>query len=448
MKKPSGLAPFLGALLLLSGFLSAAPTGAIVPHGSLEDAGWPLARLNDGSIEANQVSYSYTYPETTTPVRLYLIDTGIDSTEDASEWFAGNSNLTLLGTELVRGALDPTVSTAIKHGTQMLSIIAGPDAGAALGTPIEVMNYDIYPDGDGSASGVSLLIDALGKVQTHALTNPSMPSVVCIANGSSAANETSESLSNAIQALTSSGITVIVSAGNQGADAGSYIPAAYGTSDGVICVGASDIDNERRDDSNFGNSVDLFAPGEGVSSFDPLGQSAPGQSTSMNGTSPATALVTAAALANLSRDPSLSPAELEACLKENAFADSVNLVQLKPGDDADHDGVADDIEKFFGTNPDNPSERPAPPTLVRSGNTTTLGFSVDSDLFVAGTPGTLSDGSTWKVLRSQDLKNWTEASGVATPGVSVDGKTPISYAVTDNDVRAFYQIEVTPAVEP
>ncbi|UCF21653.1 MAG: S8 family serine peptidase [Gemmatimonadota bacterium] len=59
------------------------------------------------------------------------------------------------------------------------------------------------------------------------------------------------------------GVTYVVSAGNSGADAAGFTPAAF---DEVITVAASDIDEQPASFSNYGADVDLIAPGVNIKS--------------------------------------------------------------------------------------------------------------------------------------------------------------------------------------
>ena len=74
---------------------------------------------------------------------------------------------------------------------------------------------------------------------------------------------TSTVLNNAIDAITALGIFVVVGAGNDGKDASIKSPASAPT---AFTVGAVGIDNKRPTWSNFGASVDIFAPGLDVRS--------------------------------------------------------------------------------------------------------------------------------------------------------------------------------------
>lgn len=400
--------------------LQADEATTIIPHGSVAGADWTLTTLNDASgLEAPA---DFFFPETPHQVRLYLIDTAVDN---STAWFDSNPILNLAATELIRGSQDPEVSSAFTHGTQVLSTIAGPELGVARGTQIEVINYDIYPQGE-SASSVALLITGVEAAIDHFIDNPGTPSVICIANGSEAP-ATSSLLEERIAEAVGRGITVVVAAGNEGSNASSFIPAAYGTMDGVICVGASDQTNQPLSSSNSGPAVDLHAPGLNVNTFDPAFTEA-GQATPMTGTSPATAIVSAAVIAELGRQPDLTPAEVEALLKERAHSTdeppTVRIVQLT--NDFDSDGTVDELERLFGSDPLNASSKPVAMSLNRSSGITSLGFTIDEALLDPTNPKILADGSSWRLLCSTDLVNWTEVDGYTHVGPTAEGKTSVN----------------------
>lgn len=420
----------------------------MIPNGAVANAGWALARLNDS---ANTASQSFVYPETTNPVRLYLIDSGVAHT---GTWFAANSNLSVEHVELIRAAGEPTTSNAVEHGTRMLSLIAGPETGAALGTPIQLVNFNVYPNGEGSSTTSGRIDDAILEAIDYQTAHPGVPAVICLASGSFAGAQ-SAILEESVELAVAKGITVIVSAGNQGADASDFIPSAYGTMPGVICVGASDANNEHLPSTNSGPAVDLYAPGYNVRT---LALPAPQSGTYgvMNGTSPATALATAAAIIELSKDPTLTPAEVEAAL--TAVAETAVTVpapaegpaamvqvEVDPEGDSDGDGSADLLEKFFGSNPADPAAKPAAASLSRSPGQVQLGFSVDAGLFNPATPYLLGDGSTWKVRWSENLSDWHDATGTLVTGPAVGGKIPVSFQMPTAAASCFLRIEVKPA---
>ncbi|RYD60447.1 MAG: hypothetical protein EOP83_19380 [Verrucomicrobiaceae bacterium] len=422
----------------------------IAPNGAVANAGWALGRLNKGGCMTNA---SFVYPETTTAVRLYLIDTGVNH---VGTWFSANKNLKSFRTELVRGWNDPATSTAVAHGTQMLSLIAGPETGAALGTPIHVVNYNIYPGVEGSSTTSGRLADAVYEAIDDYSLNRSLRSVICIANGSSFPGAQSSILKGAIDAAVDAGITVVVSAGNEGASASSYIPAAYGTRAGVVCVGATGLNNEIWQNSNKGEVVDLFAPGQEVRTLN-LAYPQPGSYQTATGTSPATALTAAAALIQLSLNPALTPEQVEDALTATAYApvaarggETTALVQVLPDPegDSDLDGVSDIIESFFGSNPASSAVLPTPMSVVSVSGQTQLSFNIASDLFNPATPYVLTDGSTWKVRVSGNLQDWEDATGTLTQGAAAEGVIPMTFSVPNGSAKVFLQIDVTEPVAP
>lgn len=411
---------------------------SLEPNGEIADAGWALARLNDGSSSAEIQSFSY--PETTTRVRLYLIDTAVKYT---TTWFANNPKLSFKGT--TRTYSKPTASKSFIHGTRMLGVIAGPETGAALGTPIDVINYDVYPGLEPTNTTAGQICSAINKAYIHYITTtPRIPSVICIAAGSTQPEEDyimEDNINTAVQ----EGITVVVSAGNQGADASAYIPAAYGAQSGVICVGATDKNNQRLAMSNYGAAVDLYAPGEDVRT---LRYSSPrsGYHDLMDGTSPAAALTTAAALIKLSQNPALTPAQVEEALVADAYqATPAALVQVEPPapePDTDGDGAADVLENFFGTSPSDPASKPGTPSISVTNGQASLSFSVATASFNSATPYSLTDGGSWKVQVSEDLIAWADVSGTLTEGATADGKTTLSVSVPAAAEKSFLRVEV------
>lgn len=421
---------------------------AMVPNGAVADAGWALARLNDGADPAGQ---SFVYPETTNPVRLYLIDTGVAHT---GTWFAANPKLTLEHVELVRADGEPTTSNAIGHGTRMLSLIAGPFTGAAQGTPIQLVNFNVYPNGEGSSTTSGRIEDAIFAAIDYQTDHPGVPGVICLASGS-LGGASSGILEDAVEAAVGAGITVIVSAGNEGANASNYVPSAYGIRAGVICVGASDSNNLHLSNSNHGPAVDLYAPGQNVRTLS-LPNPQAGLYQPMSGTSPATALVAAAAIIELSKNPSLTPAEVENFLTGNAEtvigvpaqpAAPAALVQVEadPEGDSDGDGSADILESFFGSNPADPAAKPVAASLTRAPGQVQLAFSVDADLFNPATPFLLNGGARWKVRWSPNLSDWRDATGTLVTGAAQGGKIPVSFSMPSAAPSCFLRIEVIPA---
>jgi oryzin len=73
----------------------------------------------------------------------------------------------------------------------------------------------------------------------------------------------SDAFNAAVQAAYSAGVHTVVAAGNDNADAAKYSPAS---APNATTIGAIDVDNKRASFSNYGELVDLFAPGVNVKS--------------------------------------------------------------------------------------------------------------------------------------------------------------------------------------
>lgn len=82
---------------------------------------------------------------------------------------------------------------------------------------------------------------------------------------------------SAISAANARGVLVVVSAGNSSMDASAQVPAAC---EDVIAVGATNSSGARASFSNFGDKVDVMAPGEGI-----LSTRYGGSTTTLSGTS-------------------------------------------------------------------------------------------------------------------------------------------------------------------
>ncbi|MBW8766546.1 MAG: S8 family serine peptidase [Geodermatophilales bacterium] len=112
----------------------------------------------------------------------------------------------------------------------------------------------------------------------------------------------SSSVDAAVQRVIADNVEIAVAAGNSSADACTTSPARVPA---ALTVGATDTADRRASFSNYGSCVDLFAPGVSVTS-DWLG----GGTNTISGTSMATPHVTGAAAVLLSRNPTLTPAEV------------------------------------------------------------------------------------------------------------------------------------------
>lgn len=114
-----------------------------------------------------------------------------------------------------------------------------------------------------------------------------------------------------------SGVTFAVAAGNESADAGQGSPARVPE---ALTVASSTEDDAQSDFSNFGESVDLYAPGSDITSA--WNDSDTGTKT-ISGTSMASPHVAGAAAVHLAGHPDADPAAVAAALTDGATADAI-----------------------------------------------------------------------------------------------------------------------------
>ncbi len=144
----------------------------------------------------------------------------------------------------------------------------------------------------------------------------------------------SSSLQAAINIAVNRGITVAVAAGNDDRDAGLSTPA---NCNNVITVAATGRDGGKASYSNFGSVVDIAAPGGGnggaiLSTIDAGSQGRSGPAfAGYNGTSMATPHVAGVIALLKSVKPDLTPAAIEALLKDTARPFSATCNQCGAG---------------------------------------------------------------------------------------------------------------------
>ncbi|MBJ06802.1 MAG: hypothetical protein CMO40_06760 [Verrucomicrobiaceae bacterium] len=435
--------------------------------GTVDPAGWALEALNDA--HSRPWIGSYTYPETCRETYLYLIDSAVN---DSLPYFGGNPNLTLNPSILVRGVGDPEFSTKFDHGTEMLSMIAGPDSGAAQGTPVTVYSYDIYPNGVNAT--ISSLIEAITLANTHKNQNHLYdPAVFCIASSADAPSSPSDAaLESAIDNTVGSSVfaTVLLSAGNGAGQPTDYTPSDLASKKGVICVGAIDAATSQVASTRGPLGVELWAPGEFVSAVSELGTP-----TSVTGTSASTALAAGAALMYLSANPVLTPNQMENALVDT-YSQAGNIVYV-PGSGSDipgimtyndwaiwyelapHDGEAENFdgdvwtneeEYIWGFNPLTPEYRPSLLSISHDHGTNIASFEFQLSCFLyqpsaLTSPFVLRNGSTLIVERSNDLQTWVDCTNTVLPLTAEDhdgNSVTISFNVTVTTSPCFYRVGV------
>jgi subtilisin family serine protease len=248
-------------------------------------ATWGIDRVDQRDLP---LSGTYTYSSTGSGVRAYIIDTGIET----SHWeFGGRASV---GADYVGG----NGQDCNGHGTHVAGTVGGTNYGVAKG--VSLVSVRVF--GCSGGSQWSTIIAAMDWVRYYHVK----PAVVNMSLGGGAM----QSVDDALQNLVNAGVTVVVAAGNWNDNACYYSPARASA---ALTVGASNSSDYQAWFSNWGGCVDLYAPGEQVTSAWLYG----GTNT-IDGTSMATPHVAGAAALYLQANPTASPAAVGSAIVGNA----------------------------------------------------------------------------------------------------------------------------------
>lgn len=246
------------------------------------------------------LSNQYQFEETGVGVRAYVVDTGIRASHQqfGTRVLSGFSVINDgRGTDDCNG-----------HGTHVAALVGGETLGVAKGVslvPVRVFDCS----GNGLWSDV---IQGLDWVRDNAVK----PAVV----GVSISGAGSAALDSAIRSLITEGITVVVAAGNNNANACDFSPARVTE---AITVGASGRSDGRASFSNFGSCLDIFAPGDQIESADSASNTS---LRTRSGTSQAVPLVAGVAANLLERSPNSSPAAVANFVRITGSLDRLSSV--------------------------------------------------------------------------------------------------------------------------
>jgi len=257
---------------------------------------WGLDRIDQRSLPLNS---TYSYTGDGTGVTAYVIDTGIYS---GHQQLAGRvrSGFTTItdgrGTEDCNG-----------HGTHVSGTIGGTLHGVAK--KVSLVAVRVFGcSGGATTSSIISAIDWV--VRDH------QAGVPAVANMSLGGTATS-AMNNAVASGVRDGITFAVAAGNEATNACTKSPASEPT---AITVGATASNDMRASFSNWGQCVDMFAPGQSITS---AWWTSPAALNTISGTSMATPHVAGVAALYLQQNPAATPAAVQSAL---VLAASPNVV--------------------------------------------------------------------------------------------------------------------------
>jgi len=253
---------------------------------------WGICRVSHwGAITGNALStYKWHSDAAGSGCDVYVIDTGIKLTHTE---FDGRA---VWGANYVDNIRDDNNG----HGTHCAGTIGGSSVGLARYARMVAVRV-LNGAGSGTNSGV---ISGVNYCCTS-YRQRGVPSVASMSLGGGF----NTAMNNAVAALVSCGVTTAVAAGNDNANACNYSPASTPT---AITVGATSTDASNRDIrssfSNYGNCVDVFAPGSNIYSCGITSNTA---YSTLSGTSMACPHVAGLAANILATNPNLTPARVK-----------------------------------------------------------------------------------------------------------------------------------------
>ncbi|MEU9507177.1 S8 family peptidase [Micromonospora sp. NPDC048170] len=250
---------------------------------------WGIDRIDQRALPLNQ---TYHFEYVASGVRAYIIDSGMRVTH--SDFTSGRATS---GYDAIDGG---PADDCNGHGTHVGGTVGGLQYGVAKDVRLVAVRVIacVRP------STVAEVIAGVNWVAANAVK----PAVATLAVNASA----SAALDNAVNTAVASGVTFVVSAGNDAANACHYSPARVPT---AITVAATSQTDQRPAWSNTGTCLDLFAPGVAINS---AWHTSAAASMSYSGTSMAAAHVAGAAVLVLAANPTFTPAQVRDALLAKA----------------------------------------------------------------------------------------------------------------------------------
>jgi subtilisin family serine protease len=250
-----------------------------------------LDRIDQVSLPVN---FTFTYTYSGYGVHAYIIDTGINSNHYDVTGRVGFGKTCVGGT--------PETDTD-GHGTAMASIVGGNLAGVAKNVTLHSVR--VSTNGSFSSSAATC---GINWVASYAIT----PAVV---NYSFSTVPSTNAVQTAIGNVTGQGIVFVKAAGNDGVDA--FLDRGNRATDALIVGAINPLNDTYLSFSNWGSTVTLHAPGEGVQCADALANGTIYYEL-CGGTSASAALVSGVVAAMLEKYPTASQSFLRGTLLGNA----------------------------------------------------------------------------------------------------------------------------------
>ena len=253
-------------------------------HASATQSGatWGLDRIDQKALP---LSGTFSYLGNGAGVTAYIIDSGIDFNHSE---FGGRARS---GIDVVR---DGRVGDCDGHGTHVAGTTGGSTYGVAKAVSLVSVRV-LDCSGNGSWSGVIAGIDWV-----TAQHQPGAPAIANMSLGGGASSAVDTAVRNSI----ADGVSYAIAAGNgnQGGVAQDACKSSPARVSEAMTVSATDRNDRKPSWANYGNCVDWFAPGVGITS-----STMGGGHEAWDGTSMATPHTAGVAALYLQTAPGASP---------------------------------------------------------------------------------------------------------------------------------------------
>lgn len=259
-------------------------------------ASWGLDRLDQTTT---QFDSTYNFPDSAgAGVRVYVFDTGVQAN------LAGFGGRVATGFDAVARFREPSRSNTDcnGHGTAVAGIIASSTYGVAKNATIVPVRV---ADCSGGVTPEWIVRGIDWVLRNHPRNTAGVVNLSIAVNSSRAVDD-------AVARLYNAGLVPVVSAGNQTMDACRLSPMSSGR---AFVVGSVNQNDQRTNNSNFGECVSIFAPGGLITT-----EGVRGTPTTRTGTSFAAPHATGAIALYLSKFPTARPAEVIGEITRNGLS--------------------------------------------------------------------------------------------------------------------------------